>query len=204
MTPFYILTYITLNIFFRIVFRMKVTGHENYPKSEAFIAAANHVSLIDPPILGVIFNRSVNIMAKTELFKIPVLGPVIKTLGSFPVVRESADTKALKHAISLLKNGKIVGIFPEGRRSATGEMLEGELGMALMAKQTGAPVVPCAIIGTHKAIRFKWIFPVFSRFFVKIGKPVFFNDIKEADSNKHKMKLFTQHVMNEIKSLMDS
>jgi 1-acyl-sn-glycerol-3-phosphate acyltransferase len=203
-TLFYSFVCSTINIVLKLFFHFTSEGGENIPRSGAFIVAANHVSYLDPPIMGALFfGKQINFMAKSELFEVPLLSFAIRRLGAFPVVRESADTKALKHAIALLKEGRIVGIFPEGKRSSSGEILEGELGIALIAKQTKAPLIPCAIIGSYHPVRFKGIIPTFAKIHVRIGKPLFFEETEQGPSNKERMRNFTAKVMDELKCLIN-
>lgn len=203
MTPFYRFAYCLFTLLFKTFYHLKIEGIENIPPNGSFIIAANHVSYLDPPVVGISFRRQVFFMAKVELFNIPILSQAIRGLGAFPVVRETADRKAIKHALSLLKAGKIVGIFPEGGRSASGQLREGELGMALLVKQANVPVVPCALIGTYRSIKFKGIVPIFSKIRVKIGHPIYYYDDQEGLSGKEMMKKFTMEVMEKLRDLLE-
>jgi len=128
---------------------LTVTGSENIPSSGPVILAPNHRAHIDPPYIALITKRQVCFMAKRELFRGP-LGWLMRKCGSFPVVRGAPDRAALRHAIELLKAGKVVVIFPEGTRSENGRLKAAEKGFSLIAKQTGATIVPVAIEGTEK------------------------------------------------------
>lgn len=203
MTPFYRLTCITLNTFFKVFFGLKVIGRENIPVTGPVIVAANHVSYYDPAIVGITLGREVCFMAKAELFKIPVLTQAITALGAFPVARDRTDRKAIKHALSLLSEGKMVGIFPEGRRSHSGTIDDAEIGIGFLARKSGAPVVPCALLGTYQAVKFRGIFPVFNRFILKIGTPIEYREGGEKDSARDSMKQFTMEVMERVKSLIE-
>ena len=120
-------------------------------------------------------------MAKAELFKIPVFGWLLARLGAFPVVRGTADRKAIRRAIDLLKAGEVVGIFPEGTRTRTGDLLPLQRGAALIALRAGVPVVPVALIGTFKPIRWRVWRPVFNRIRVRIGEPLDMTGIDPGD-----------------------
>ena len=111
-------------ILFTIFLRLKVEGTENIPKDGPLVIASNHLSLLDPPVLGTAATRKVHFMAKEELF-VPVLGTIYKILGAFPVRRGGADRAAIKHGIDILESGQVLAIFPEGTRSKTGELGEG-------------------------------------------------------------------------------
>lgn len=142
--------------------RWKVEGAENLPREGAVIVIANHQSYWDPVVLGTALRRRVYFMAKEELFRIPFFGTLIRVLGAFPVKREAYDRRALKVALEHLMRGHVVGIFPEGTRSPSGELLPPQPGAAILALKTGAPVLPVALIGTRG---------VCGRVRVRVGKP---------------------------------
>lgn len=136
-----------LRVLYRLLFRLEAVGKENVPDSGPVILASNHVSNFDPPTVGIMLARKIHFMAKVELFKVPVLGPLIKGLGAFPVNRGGVSKEAIKAAISLLEEGKTMAIFPEGSRNSGGA---GKKGMALIAHRSGAVIVPVAIVGSYK------------------------------------------------------
>jgi 1-acyl-sn-glycerol-3-phosphate acyltransferase len=144
-------------IVFRLVWRFRVAGGiENVPASGPAIIACNHVSYLDPVALGIALQRPLTYLAKKQLFAIPVLGPVIAALGAYPTDREAGALSALRAAVRVLKDGRCVGIFPEGTRNLTGSADE-KGGAALLAALSGAPVVPAAIGGSRDAKRFAQI-----------------------------------------------
>lgn len=130
--------------------RWEVTGREHVPRKGPLIVAANHLSNADPPILaaGVRYRR-IRYMAKVELFRFPI-GVIIRLYGAFPVRRFEADARALLAAERILRHGGVLGMFPEGHRSRTGYVGTPRPGTGLIALRTGAPVLPCAIIGTEQ------------------------------------------------------
>jgi len=202
LTPFYRFAHFVTTTILKLFFRFSIEGEENLPESGPYVVAANHVSYMDPPVVGVSCRgRQVFFMAKQELFAMPILGMVIRGLGAFPVNRESADLKSLRHGLSVLKEGNVMGIFPEGGRSATGELQEGEPGTALLVKQARVPLVPCALNGTYKPVRFKGPIPCFNRVTVRFGKAISFEDLPDNLAGKEKMKLFTSRVMEAIAEL---
>ncbi len=158
--------------YFRVFFRFSVTGKENVPQTGGVMLVANHVSYLDPPLLGSSVDRMVHFVAKAELFKIPLLSWALPRVGAFPVARGAADRKSIRHAIDLLKSGEVVGIFPEGTRSRTGEMLPPQRGAAMIAIRTGVPIVPVGLSGTFRPVRWKTWRPEFRRISVKIGEPL--------------------------------
>ena len=119
-----------------------VRGGENIPARGPILLAVNHRAYMDPPYLAMVTKRQLHLMAKEELFRIPIFGPYIRAMGAFPVKRGAADRGAIRQAIDELKAGHVLGIFPEGTRADPGTLLPAERGFALIAKQTGIPVVP--------------------------------------------------------------
>ncbi|MGO8672226.1 MAG: lysophospholipid acyltransferase family protein [Capsulimonadaceae bacterium] len=133
--------------------RLEIRGRENIPKTGPVILASNHRAHVDPPYLSTITNRQILFMAKEELFTTSKrFGTLLYNLGAFPVRRGESDRAALRHAIAILKQGQLLGIFPEGTRSFDETLLPPEKGFALIAKQTGAPIVPVAMEGTQNIL----------------------------------------------------
>lgn len=185
-----------LGAVFSIFFRWKVTGAENIPAAGGVIIAANHVSLWDPPVLGTAIPRRIHFMAKEELFTNPVFRWLITKLGAFPVKRGIADRTAIRTALSLLENGSVLGLFPEGTRSKTGVLGAPEPGLAMLAIKAGVPVVPAAIIGTNKVLRDGHVFPQFRVIF---GKPLF---LARDTAGKDSLDVLSGKVMGEIDRLL--
>jgi 1-acyl-sn-glycerol-3-phosphate acyltransferase len=135
------------------------------------ILAPNHVAVMDPPYLSLITRRQLRMMAKEELFRPRVVGRYLHALGAFPVRRGTADRAALRQAVELLKQGHLVGIFPEGTRSDGTFLRPAEKGFALIARQTGAPIVPVAIEGTERILPRGSKRPHRGRVQISIGRP---------------------------------
>ncbi|MEN8208979.1 MAG: lysophospholipid acyltransferase family protein [Candidatus Fermentibacteria bacterium] len=132
----------------RILFGLIVRGTENVPRRGGLIIACNHISEMDPPVLGFSIPRNFAIMAKVELFKYSFGEYFLRKLNAFPVNRAGIDTKALRTAIDYLRGGEAVVIFPEGTRSHDGRLLPAKAGISLIASASGAPVLPAFIWGT--------------------------------------------------------
>ena len=137
-----------VNGIMRLTFRFRVSGAENVPRTGGVVVAANHISNFDPPILGIALPRPISYMAKKELFAMPVLKQLLPHLNAFPVDRQAGGTAALRAALRMIKEGRCVGIFPEGGRTVTGTNEE-KAGAAFLAAAAGVPVVPAAIVGTR-------------------------------------------------------
>lgn len=132
-----------------------VQGEENVPKSGPVLLVANHVSYLDPVSIGDASPRRVVFMAKAELFKHPLLGFLLRGVDSFGVKRGEADRAAFKNTLSLLEEGRVVCIFPEGSRQVDGEIGKAEPGAAVFAIRTGCPVVPVYVHGSNKMLDLK-------------------------------------------------
>jgi 1-acyl-sn-glycerol-3-phosphate acyltransferase len=142
-----------LFIVFKLFFRLQVKGKEYIPKKGGFILASNHISYLDPMVLGVACPRLLNFMAKQDLFRNPLFSWLISTVGSFPVKRESVDISALKEAMQRLRNGKALLLFPEGRRGeADAVTSQPQGGVGFLAAKLNVAVVPAFIKGTEKAL----------------------------------------------------
>ncbi len=176
---------------FGTIWRMRVYGAENVPKTGPLIVACNHVSYFDPPVLGTTSPRRISYMAKEELFRIPVLGPAIRAVGAYPVDRSGSATSAIKRSVEVLRAGGVIGIFPEGGRNLSGSAQARE-GVALLASLGKAPVVPARLVGTGEAKRLQ-------QFRVYFGRPLSLPPDRKA--TRDEMANFTDQVMRAIRSL---
>ena len=195
---FYKIFKVICRFWFGIILRTKIVGTENIPKDSAFILAANHVSNWDPPFLGTFIDREVCYMGKEELFKNPIMAAICRRLYVFPVKRGAADKTAIKTAIKILKDGKCLGIFPEGTRSKTGKLGKAEAGVSLIAAMTKAPIIPAAIVNTEKIFSREKFLPQTA---VVYGKPIKFSG---STKDKEALENFAQEIMNEIAKLKSS
>ncbi|MEI3579307.1 MAG: lysophospholipid acyltransferase family protein [Acutalibacteraceae bacterium] len=132
-------------IAFNIWYKLDYHGLENIPSGGGYILMSNHRSMIDPIILAEKAHGQVRCMGKMELFRNPILGWALRTIGTFPVDRGAGDTSAIDNSRKVIEEGDILGIFPEGHRSKTGEPLRPKSGVALVARLTEAPVLPCSV-----------------------------------------------------------
>lgn len=149
----------------KLFFRLKIEGLENLPQKTNFIVVANHSSLLDPLVIMAAIPRRIHWLALKDLYRVYVLGWLIKRVKAIPTGGSS------EKLIHLLMKNKNVGIFPEGGISRDGTLKEFRKGAALLAMKTGRPVVPCAILGTFQAFPRTAKFPKFRPIKVKIGKP---------------------------------
>lgn len=181
-----------VRFFFSVIFRYRVIGVENIPKTGPAIICSNHTSVLDPPILGSASNRIIHFMAKEELFRIPLFRNLIQFLHAYPVNRAGGGRLALKRSLELLKEDKILGIFPEGTRTKTGKLGKGRVGAALLASKVGAPIIPTAIVGPYR---------LFGPVKVVFGKPIDPRQFEAKSSNV--VRELTDRIMQEIQWLLD-
>src|SRR3954468_2236644 len=144
-----------LQPFFHLYFRVQRTGREHIPAKGPCIIAANHRSFLDPFLIGIMLRRPIYFVAKKELFARRWQAWILNALGAFPVDRGAGDTGAMDTARHILERGDCVVIFPEGTRVRPGPLGKAKRGVGRLALETGAPVVPVAVIGTE-AIRRGW------------------------------------------------
>jgi 1-acyl-sn-glycerol-3-phosphate acyltransferase len=180
--------------------RFRVTGKENVPPKGGLLVVANHISMADPPIVGVSMGRRVVFMAKEELFRNWFIRFIISNFGAFPVRRGGFTLEALRIAKSVLDGGGTLAMFPEGRRSMKVGLLAGLPGSALLANASKVPVLPVGIYGTEKVKGF-WSFMKRPEMTVNIGKPFFLPpNIDEKDRGK--LREWTDAIMLHIAELL--
>ena len=173
------------------LYRVSVSGRENFPETGGVLLCSNHISELDPPVVGMTCPRDVHFIAKEELFNLPVLKNILPHVNAIPIKRGMSDRNALRKGLGVLKDGHVLGLFPEGTRSKTGELGEGLAGAGFFALRTDAQVIPCAVIGTYK---------LFSKTKVIYGAPI---DMEEYRSRKATPEEVTKVIMAAIKELID-
>ncbi len=186
--------------FFRFMGGLESIGQENIPETGAVIICPNHISYVDPPAVGSGMRRQVHFMAKEELFKVPVLGGLIARAGSFPVRRGTADRTAIRRAMDLLTDGRVVCLFPEGTRSSDGKLQSPELGVGFIALKTGAPVIPVALIGTDRVLPSHSGRPHRHRSRIVFGQPMRFDDLG-GSGDRAAMEEIGRRIMGAISDL---
>lgn len=178
--------------FARILFVIEVKGLENIPKEGSVILAANHKSNLDPVFIAVaVKTRDISAIAKKELFSFKPLGYLFKKLNVIPINRDNPDISTLKTVIKQLREGKAIGIFPEGRRyTGPDECGKAKSGLAMFAIKGKAPVVPISIISNYK---------LFNKVIVYIDKPISFEDYYKEKLINEDYDRLSNEVMSIIK-----
>ena len=181
-----------------MLFRLKIEGEKYVPPCGAVILASNHISLLDPPVIGTATTRELNYLAKAELFDHPILRWIITGLNALPIKREGVDKDALKKMVRLLRKGEPLLLFPEGTRSKGEKLGRGRSGVGMLALKTETLVVPVHISGSRRLLRtlLGW-----DRIWIRFGKPIRPGDFSLSTDLRHDYQLVAQQVMSEIERL---
>jgi 1-acyl-sn-glycerol-3-phosphate acyltransferase len=185
----------------RGLYRLEASGLERLPPEGGFVLAANHTSSLDPWPLGIPLwpKRQLHFMGKVELFN-PVLGPLLRAGGAFPVRRGEGDIEAIETAVRICKEGGIVAMFPEGTRQVKGLRKKFEhrprTGSARIALAARVPLVPAAIKGTDRLSRL-------SKLKIAYGDPVPVDDLENL-SPRDAQQEATDRLMERIYALRDT
>lgn len=170
----------------KLVFFMRFYGRENIPREGNYIIMANHVCMLDALTLAMCnLRREIHFMGKKELFSNKFMTWVWTQVHAFPVDRGNMDMSAMRTAMKVLKEGETLGIFPEGTRSKTGEMLPLLSGASVLALRSGVPVIPVYIAGRYRPFR---------RMRVMVGKPVELTDLRQNGVDKDACDVFTHRL----------
>jgi cytidylate kinase len=194
-TGFYAFSWWTARIMARLLFGLRVHGTEHLPARGGFILAANHVSFVDPPILGCSSPRRLAYLAKRELFQPPGLSHLIRALGAFPIHRQTLDRQALDTAKKVVAEGFGLLLFPEGTRIRTGELGQGRPGVSLLAAEAAVPIIPVYIGGT---LRLGQAFLRRTPILVRFGEPLAPPPLGDGPEWRDELRAHTAGVMAAI------
>ena len=183
-------------IIFKLIFRLKIIGSENIPKTGSFVIVANHSSLLDGFVLVSSVKPKVTFMSAAHLFKIPFVGNILRGVGAIPVQGKGSEIKLIKEAIKVLQAGGVLGIFPEGRIVNEKDDFSAKAGAAYLAIKADVPIIPMAIKGADKALPVGAKFPKLNKIEVKIGKPI--SCSREIKLNKKILEDTVNSYMKEI------
>lgn len=184
------------NVILKVAFKMEYEGLENIPEGGGYMVCANHRTMLDPFFFAPKVKPQLFFMAKQELFKNKFTEMFFKGLGAFPVERGKGDSGAIDFAINILKEGKILAMFPEGTRSRTGIPLRPKSGAALVAIQTKSDILPVGI-SFDNPIRFR------SKVTIRFGKVIKFEELGANKGLPSEMKQASKLIMGRIVSLVD-
>ncbi|MFJ9413280.1 lysophospholipid acyltransferase family protein [Streptomyces sp. NPDC101227] len=203
-----LLKYIVLGPLLRLVFRPRVEGLEHVPQEGAAIIAGNHLSFSDHFVMPAIVPRRVTFLAKAEYFTGPGLkgrltAAFFRGVGQIPIDRSGgrASQAAISSGLSVLRKGRLLGIYPEGTRSHDGRLYKGRTGVAAMALKAGVPVVPCAMIGTFEAQPTGRRLPRAMRITIRFGAPLEFSRYAGMADERTALRAVTDEIMYAILKL---
>lgn len=181
--------------------RLRVIGSENVPRRGSCIVVANHASFADAIVLGSAYPRRIVFMITEPIYRLMRLRWFYYMMGTIPVLSGEPDPSAMKAALRTLRDGGVIGIFPEGQRMAGGILGEGKAGAALLAARTGAPVIPAALIGTHEVMPVGGVFPRPRSVRVVIGRPMQFRARSGRRPTRAEIDRFAADMMKAIADL---
>lgn len=179
----------------------QVEGRENIPEHGAFILAPNHTSYLDPPLVSGFVRRRVHFFAKKELFDIPLFGVLLRGVQAHPIRRGGFDRQALLLAVELLKDGKVIAVFPEGTRGTNERFLDPKAGIGRIAQDSGAPILPVFLGHSDKFTR---CLKREKRLQIRYGEIISASWIKSQETNKQGWSAIANEVMRRIRNLRDT
>jgi len=194
-----LISYLLVFPVFRVLFRGQTTGNDHVPLEGAVVVVANHGSHLDPPLLGHALGRPVAFMAKAELFRVPLLGPIIRACGAYPVERGAGDREAIRTATDRLLQGWATGVFLDGTRQADGRVNRPQPGAALLAARAGVPLLPVAIINSHRALGAGGHGPRLVPIHIRIGTPI----PPPASRRRPDLEAVTRAAQEQINRMLD-
>ncbi|MCP4632229.1 MAG: 1-acyl-sn-glycerol-3-phosphate acyltransferase [candidate division Zixibacteria bacterium] len=186
--------------FAKIVFGYKVNNRNHVPPKGPFILASNHISYYDPPLVGCATSRICNFMAKKELFGNKIVGWVLRRVLAIPIDRTGFGGDTIKRVLRILKSNGGLVMFPEGTRSAKGEMREMKIGVGLLALRSGAVVVPTFIQNSENALKNRL---TGKKVIVTFAEPIRPEEFSNFPPGKEGYKALTDEVNRRIKILKD-
>jgi 1-acyl-sn-glycerol-3-phosphate acyltransferase len=205
---YWILKRVILGPALLILFRPKITGKKNLPKQGAAILASNHMSFSDSIFLPLAVPRRITFLAKSEYFtgrgiKGWLMKKFFEGAGQVPIDRSGgrASEAAVNTAISILKSGQLLGIYPEGTRSPDGKLYRGRTGMARIAIEAGVPVIPVAMIGTYDIQPIGQVLPRIKRVGIAFGEPIDMSQFLGKQRDPAVLREATNLVMESLKKL---
>jgi len=169
------------------LYRVTITGYENFPKDTGYMICGNHTSNHDSPIMCLSYPGFPSYMGKQEIFKYKWLNPILYKMGGFPVDREGKDIGAIKKALRILKGGDQLVVFPEGTRNKTDKPLEAKSGVIVMAIKAKVPIVPVTIDSNYK---------LFKPIVVTFHPPVYYDEYYGKRLNNEESQALAQELVD--------
>jgi 1-acyl-sn-glycerol-3-phosphate acyltransferase len=198
------LKHIVLGPILRLIYRPKLIGLENVPADGPAILASNHLSFVDSLFIPLSVKRKVVFLGKADYFKSWRTRWFFKSVGVIPVRREggSASEAAILAGIRALREGNVIGIYPEGTRSPDGRLYRGKTGVARMALEARVPVIPICVDGTREIMPIEAKVPSLrGRVAITFGKPLSFERFYEEPTDRFVLRSVTDEILYEIMML---
>ncbi|MGW3629880.1 lysophospholipid acyltransferase family protein [Streptomyces sp. NPDC005122] len=205
---YYVLKHVLLGPLLRLAFRPRIEGLEHIPSSGGAIVAGNHLSFSDHFLMPAILKRRITFLAKAEYFTGPgikgrLTAAFFRSAGQIPVDRsgKEAGQAAIREGLGVLRQGELLGVYPEGTRSHDGRLYKGKVGVAAMALKARVPVVPCAMIGTFEAQPPGQKIPNLHPVVIRFGEPLDFSRYAGMENEKVILRAVTDEIMYAILTL---
>jgi len=199
---FYYVCRLVIKMLLLLLTHWQVRGKGNVPGRGPLLIVANHINLADPVLIGASLRRKVAFMAKEELFRAPFSRFFMCNFGAFSVRRGRINRKAFNQANQVLAEGRVLVVFPEGRRSQNNQLQPAFLGSALIASRSGALVLPVGISGSEKIKGLTWMLRR-PQVTVNIGYP-FSLPVVNGKLTRVELAQFTNSIMERIAELLPS
>jgi 1-acyl-sn-glycerol-3-phosphate acyltransferase len=196
MAVFYYILSRLVTVLLCIWYDVRFEGAGNVPRQGGYLLVCNHRSFLEPVLLTWKVPSHICYFAKTELYDHPFLGIIVRVAGTIRIQRGAGDTGALDRAGALLKKGKVVGVFPEGTRSRDGSLQRAKSGVAVMAKMTGADILPCCVL-MDKPLRFR------SPITIRYGKMIANSELGLTGQSLRETAAAGKIIMARIAALME-
>ncbi|MBT2478435.1 1-acyl-sn-glycerol-3-phosphate acyltransferase [Streptomyces sp. ISL-94] len=205
---YHLLKHVLLGPLLRLLFRPRIEGLENIPAQGPAIIAGNHLSFSDHFLMPAILKRRITFLAKAEYFTGPgvkgrLTAAFFRSAGQIPVDRSGKDAgqAALREGLGVLAKDELLGIYPEGTRSHDGRLYKGKVGVAAMALGAGAPVIPCAMLGTFEIQPPGQKIPKIRRVRIRFGEPLDFSRYAGMEGERAVLRAVTDEIMYAILNL---
>ncbi|MFG3281122.1 lysophospholipid acyltransferase family protein [Streptomyces sp. NPDC048111] len=205
---YYVLKFAVFGPLLRLLFRPRLEGLEYVPDEGAAIIAGNHLSFSDHFLMPAMLKRRITFLAKQEYFTGPgvkgrLTAAFFRAVGQIPVDRsgKEAGQAAIREGLGVLSRDELLGIYPEGTRSHDGKLYKGKVGVAVMALKAGAPVIPCAMVGTFEIQPPGQTLPKIKRVSIRFGEPLDFSRYAGMEGDKAILRAVTDEIMYKIMEL---
>jgi len=187
------IVWLTLQFMMRLVYmlwlRFQARGLENVPKTGGGLVLVNHQSFLDPTLVGVPLQRPVSYLARDSLFRVPVIGWVLRNTYVMAINRDAPGTASIRTATQRMNDGFLVGLFPEGTRSLDGHVGEFKPGFISLIRRAKVPVYPVGIAGAHEAMPRGGVRLWSQKVRVVYGKPLCTGEVARLSAKGHEEEL---------------